>query len=95
MKRVVVDHFGGPEVVKVVEEDDPRPGPGQVRVRVLASGVSLSDAQMRAGTYLGGPKAAVYARLRARRRRRSARPGLLEAAGRRPHRRVDAVGRER
>jgi NADPH:quinone reductase-like Zn-dependent oxidoreductase len=25
-------------------------------VRVLASGVSLSDAQMRAGTYLGGPK---------------------------------------
>lgn len=53
MKRVVVDHFGGPEVV---EEDDPRPGSGQVRVRVLASGVSLSDAQMRAGTYLGGPK---------------------------------------
>jgi len=56
MKRVVVDHFGGPEVVRVVEEDDPRAGSGQVRVRVLASGVSLSDAQMRAGTYLGGPK---------------------------------------
>ena len=56
MKRVLVDRFGGPEVIKVIEEDDPRPGPGQVRVRVLASGVSLSDAQMRAGTYLGGPK---------------------------------------
>ncbi|HET7524658.1 MAG TPA: medium chain dehydrogenase/reductase family protein [Burkholderiaceae bacterium] len=56
MKRVVVDHFGGPEVLRVVEEDDPRPGPGEVRVRVLAAGVSLSDAQMRAGTYLGGPK---------------------------------------
>ena len=56
MKRVVIDHFGGPEVVSVVEEGDPRPGPGEVRVRVLASGVSLSDAQMRAGTYLGGPK---------------------------------------
>ncbi len=56
MKRVVIDHFGGPEVVSVVEEDDPRPGPGEVRVRVLAAGVSLSDAQMRAGTYLGGPK---------------------------------------
>jgi len=56
MKRVVVDHFGGPEVVRVVEDDDPRPGPGEVRVRVLAAGVSLSDAQMRAGTYLGGPK---------------------------------------
>jgi len=56
MKRVVVDHFGGPEVLRVVEDDDPRPGPGEVRVRVLAAGVSLSDAQMRAGTYLGGPK---------------------------------------
>lgn len=56
MKRVVVDRFGGPEVVRVVEDDDPRPGPGEIRVRVLASGVSLSDAQMRAGTYLGGPK---------------------------------------
>ncbi|KRE25687.1 Zn-dependent oxidoreductase, NADPH:quinone reductase [Mycobacterium sp. Soil538] len=52
----MVDHFGGPEVVSVIEEEDPRPGPGEVRVRVLASGVSLSDAQMRAGTYLGGPK---------------------------------------
>ena len=24
-KRVVVDHYGGPEVVKVVEDDDPDP----------------------------------------------------------------------
>lgn len=56
MKRVVVDHFGGPEVVKVVEEAPPRPGPGEARVRVLAAGVSFTDAQLRAGTYLGGPK---------------------------------------
>ncbi len=56
MKRVVVDHFGGPEVLRVVEEDAPRPGPGEVRVRVLAAGVSFTDAQLRAGTYLGVPK---------------------------------------
>jgi NADPH:quinone reductase len=57
MKRVVVDHFGGPEVLKVVEEDDPRPGAGEVRVRVLAAGVSFTDAQLRAGTYIpGAPK---------------------------------------
>jgi NADPH2:quinone reductase len=56
MKRVVVDHFGGPEVLKVVEEADPRPGPGEVRIRVLAAGVSFTDALIRAGTYLGGPK---------------------------------------
>jgi NADPH:quinone reductase len=57
MKRVLVDHFGGPEVLRVVEEDDPRPGPGEVRVKVLAAGVSFTDAQLRAGTYIpGGPK---------------------------------------
>ena len=56
MKRVVVDHFGGPDVLKVVEDEDPRPGPGEVRARVLAAGVSFTDAQLRAGTYLGVPK---------------------------------------
>src|SRR5512132_251847 len=56
MKRVVVDHFGGPEVVRVLEEDAPRPGAGEVRVRVLAAGVSFSDALLRAGIYPGGPK---------------------------------------
>jgi NADPH2:quinone reductase len=55
VKRVVVDRFGGPEVLRVVEEDDPRPGPGEVRVRVLAAGVSFTDSQLRAGTYFGVP----------------------------------------
>jgi NADPH:quinone reductase-like Zn-dependent oxidoreductase len=56
MKRVIVDHYGGPEVLRVVEEDAPIPGPGEVRVRVLAAGVSFTDAQLRAGTYLGVPR---------------------------------------
>ena len=55
MKRVVVERFGGPEVLKVVEQDPPRPGPGEARVRVLAAGVSFTDTQLRAGTYIGGP----------------------------------------
>ncbi len=57
MKRVVVDHYGGPEVLKIVEEEDPRPGPGEALVKVLAAGVSFTDAQLRAGTYIpGAPK---------------------------------------
>ena len=56
MKRVMIDRFGGPEVLTVAEVEDPRPAAGEVRVRVLASGVSFTDAQLRAGTYLGGPK---------------------------------------
>jgi NADPH:quinone reductase-like Zn-dependent oxidoreductase len=56
MKRVVVDHYGGPEVLRVVEDEVPEPGPGEVRVRVLAAGVSFTDSQLRAGTYLGVPR---------------------------------------
>jgi NADPH:quinone reductase-like Zn-dependent oxidoreductase len=54
MKRVVVERFGGPEVLKVVDDEVPRPGPGEVLVRVLAAGVSFTDSQLRAGTYLPG-----------------------------------------
>ena len=57
MKRVVVDHYGGPEVLRIVEEEDPRPASGEVLVKVLAAGVSFTDSQLRAGTYIpGGPK---------------------------------------
>jgi NADPH:quinone reductase-like Zn-dependent oxidoreductase len=56
MRRVIVDHYGGPEVLRVVEEDDPEPGAGEVLVRVLAAGVSFTDSQLRAGTYIHVPK---------------------------------------
>jgi len=57
MQRVVVDHYGGPEVVRVVQGEVPRPGPNEVLVRVMAAGVSFTDSQLRAGTYIpGGPK---------------------------------------
>jgi NADPH:quinone reductase-like Zn-dependent oxidoreductase len=56
MKRVVVDRYGGPEVMRIVQDNDPRPAPGEVRVKVLAAGVSFTDAQLRAGTYLGVPR---------------------------------------
>ena len=56
MKRVIVDHYGGPEVVKVIDDQVPQPGPGEVRVKVLAAGVSYTDAMLRAGSYLGVPK---------------------------------------
>ena len=51
MKRVVVDHYGGPDVLKVVEEADPRPARGEVRVRVLAAGVSFTDSHLRPHVY--------------------------------------------
>ena len=56
MKRVVVDRYGGPEVLRIADEAEPRPGPGEICVRVLAAGVSYTDLLIRAGTYLGAPK---------------------------------------
>jgi len=41
--RVVVSRHGGPEVLQVVEEDIPEPEAGEVRVKVLAAGVSAFD----------------------------------------------------
>ena len=56
MKRVIVDHFGGPEVLRVVEDSAPHPAHGEVRIRLLVAGASFTDAQLRAGTYLGVPR---------------------------------------
>jgi NADPH:quinone reductase-like Zn-dependent oxidoreductase len=49
--RVVITAQGGPEVLKLVEDNLPAPGPGQVRVRNLASGVAYADVLMRHGLY--------------------------------------------
>jgi len=49
--RIVVTHYGGPEALQVVEEDCPEPKQGEVRVRVLAAGVSLPDLLAREGIH--------------------------------------------
>jgi len=49
--RVIVTHFGGPDALRVVEEECPEPKRGEVRVRVLAAGVSLPDVMAREGTH--------------------------------------------
>ncbi len=50
-KRIVVTHYGGPEELRVVDEECPEPRHGQVRVRVLAAGVALPDLMMREGVH--------------------------------------------
>ena len=48
-ERVIVTRYGGPEVNSLIEEDLPAPQPEEVRVNVLAAGVSLPDVLAREG----------------------------------------------
>lgn len=49
--RIIVTHYGGPDELRVVEEECPEPKKGEARVRVLAAGVSLPDLLMREGIH--------------------------------------------
>ena len=55
-KRVVVTHYGGPEVITTIEEEIPIPKSGEVRVKVLAAGVSLPDVLAREGVHPDTPR---------------------------------------
>src|SRR5262245_30727971 len=55
-KRIIVTHYGGPDELRVVEEECPAPKRGEVRVRVLAAGVALPDVMMREGIHPETPR---------------------------------------
>jgi NADPH2:quinone reductase len=55
VKAIRVHQFGGPEVLKLEEVSDPKPGPGQVVVRIYAAGVNPVEAYVRTGTYASKP----------------------------------------
>jgi NADPH:quinone reductase-like Zn-dependent oxidoreductase len=55
-RRIVVGDHGGPEVMQVSEEAAPRPDAGEVRIRVLAAGVSALDLMVRRSGFPGFPK---------------------------------------
>jgi len=53
-KRVIIEEFGGPETLKVVEEATlPEPGAGEARVKVLAASATFTDTMVRKGIYYG------------------------------------------
>jgi NADPH2:quinone reductase len=53
MRSIVYTRAGGPEVLELVTRDLPEPGPGEVRVRVVTSGVNPTDWKARAGGTYG------------------------------------------
>lgn len=54
--RIIVTDYGGPDALRVVEEVQPEPKAGEVRVRVLAAGLALPDLLMREGVHPETPR---------------------------------------
>ena len=51
MKAVLLDGFGGPEVLKIAETQKPTPSAGQVLIKVAATSVNRPDIVQREGNY--------------------------------------------
>ncbi|MGE5212410.1 MAG: NADPH:quinone reductase [Nitrospirota bacterium] len=56
MKAIRVKEFGGPEVLQLEEVPTPKPGPGEVLVRIQATGVNPVETYIRAGKYARLPE---------------------------------------
>ena len=48
---VKFDRYGGIDVLRVVEVDQPVPGPKQVLIRMKAAGINPGEAMIREGTF--------------------------------------------
>jgi NADPH:quinone reductase len=55
LRAVIYDHFGGPEVLQLVDRAEPAPAPGEVLVRVAFSGVNPTDWKTRRGPASSAP----------------------------------------
>ncbi|PCE26438.1 quinone oxidoreductase [Paraburkholderia acidicola] len=51
MRAIQIHEYGGPEVLRRVEIDVPKPAPGEVLVRVVAAGINFMDIHTRQGKY--------------------------------------------
>ncbi|WP_328442302.1 NADP-dependent oxidoreductase [Streptomyces sp. NBC_00444] len=49
MKAIQYEEYGGPEVLRFVEVEEPHAGPGQIRLKVMASGVNPFEFKVRRG----------------------------------------------
>jgi len=56
MRAVWITGTGGPGTLEIRETADPRPGPGQVRIRVQAAGLGFAEVMAAQGLYPDAPK---------------------------------------
>ncbi|MEU1489605.1 NADP-dependent oxidoreductase [Streptomyces sp. NPDC005776] len=53
MRKVNFAEFGGPDVLRLIDAEEPHAGPGRIRVAVRAAGVNPVDWRVREGQVLG------------------------------------------
>ncbi|AOP50719.1 NADP-dependent oxidoreductase [Streptomyces lydicus] len=53
MRKVSFAEFGGPDVLQLLDAEEPHAGPGQIRIAVRAAGVNPVDWRIREGQVLG------------------------------------------
>ncbi|MCX4745522.1 zinc-binding dehydrogenase [Kitasatospora sp. NBC_01287] len=51
MRAIMVDQYGGPEVLRLAEVGEPEPGPGQVSVEVAYAGINFAELKARSTGY--------------------------------------------
>ena len=51
MRAIQIQSYGGPEVLTLADLPTPEPGPGQIRVRLAATGVNFVETYQRTGYY--------------------------------------------
>ncbi|HEX3827778.1 MAG TPA: NAD(P)H-quinone oxidoreductase [Sporichthyaceae bacterium] len=76
MHAITLPTFGGPEVMVWAEVPDPRPGPGEVLLDIVASAVNRADILQRQGFYPPPPGAPPYPGLECAGRIRELGPGV-------------------
>ncbi|MGH8922742.1 MAG: NAD(P)H-quinone oxidoreductase [Actinomycetes bacterium] len=57
MRAITITEYGSPEVLLLTERPDPRPGPGEVLIDVVATAVNRADLLQRQGHYAPPPGA--------------------------------------
>jgi NADPH2:quinone reductase len=52
MKAIQIQEFGGPEVLELIEVDDPTPGEGEILLEVARTGINFADTHATRNDYL-------------------------------------------
>jgi NADPH:quinone reductase-like Zn-dependent oxidoreductase len=51
MRSVIINRYGGPEVLEIAERETPEPATGEVRIKIAGAALNPADAALRAGAF--------------------------------------------